>query len=191
MLALALARRRHETEEAETTIRDENGGAGGSFQGDAPTLTIIPSPSSSSSSSISNNSTEHKVNIDTGHLVLYIIVGFIVGVFVPVLLIVFCTETKDMCRRRRRQFGVGLLPGRRGRTREREREEVTRRRKKHNKQQQVIALHPLNTPFEPAHRDDNTVVPVPVPRDWVVDGNPAVSEGGAAQGERNNRSHSI
>ncbi|KAK8004534.1 lactobacillus shifted protein [Apiospora arundinis] len=182
MLALALARRRHETEEAETTIRDENGGAGGSFQGDAPTLTIIPSPSSSSSSS-SNSSTEHKVNIDTGHLVLYIIAGFIVGVFVPVLLIVFCTETKDMCRRRRRQFGVGLLPGRRGRTREREREEVTRRRKKHNRQQQIIALHPLNTPFEQAV--------VPVPRDWVVDGNPAVSEGGAAQGIRNNRPHSI
>ncbi|KAK6848791.1 hypothetical protein PG995_012624 [Apiospora arundinis] len=180
MLALALARRRHETEEAETTIRDENGGAGGSFQGGAPTLTIIPSPSSSSSS---KSSTEHKVNIDTGHLVLYIIVGFIVGVFVPVLLIVFCTETKDMCRRRRRQFGVGLLPGRRGRTREREREEVTRMRKKHNRQQQIIALHPLNTPFEQAV--------VPVPRDWVVDGNPAVSEGGAAQGKRKNRPHSI
>lgn len=177
MLALALARRRHETEEAAAT-RDENG-AGGLFQG-APTLTIIPSPSSSNN----DHSTEHKVNIDTGHLVLYIIAGFIVGVFVPVLLIVFCTETKDMCRRRRRQFG-GLLPGRRGRTREREREreEITRRRKKHNRQQQIIALHPLNTPFEHAV--------VPVPRDWVVDGNPAVSEGGAAQGERNNRSHSI
>lgn len=111
-LALAVRRAREQGEES-----DAKGIAGGP-----------PEPSTSSSS------TEHKKVdvIDTGHLVLYIILSVLVCLFAPALLLVFWTEVRDRCRRLLvfRKRGRGM------------------KKKKKNNNNNGPALHPLTMPLE-------------------------------------------
>ncbi|KAK8112230.1 uncharacterized protein PG998_008687 [Apiospora kogelbergensis] len=110
VLALAL-RRQREADEEEAVVKCDN--------------------------ETSSSAEHHKADMDTGHLVLYIVLGVFGFLFAPVLLVVFWAEMRLKCRR--------LATGKRGREKKKKTKKETSSK---------MARHPLAVPLETIQEEE-------------------------------------